>query len=149
MIKSELSITIDAPPEKVFARIEDFKSNIEWVPSLIEIKNVTGKGKGQTHQSVYKMMGIKMEMNATVTEHVPNERFTLEFSGGGNGRMVYVLEPLNNGCKLDVTYEYSMPIPLVGKIAERLLKKRNEREFQTCLENLKELIETEGKEAVD
>ncbi len=145
MIKSELSITIDAPPEKVFARIEDYESNIEWVPSLIEIKNVAGKGEGQTHQSVYKMMGIKMEMNATVTEHVPNERLALEFSGGGNGKMIYALEPLNNGCKLDVTYEYSMPIPLVGKMAERLLKKRNEREFQTSLENLKELVEAKNQ----
>jgi len=145
MIKSELSVTIDAPPEKVFARIEDFESNIEWVPSLIEIKNVTGKGKGQTHQGVYKMMGLKMEIDATVTEHVPNERLTLEFSGGGSGGMVHVLEPLNNGCKLDVTYEYSVPIPLVGKIAEKLLKKRNEREFQTCLESLKELVEAENQ----
>lgn len=143
MIKSELSITIDAPPEKVFARIDDFESNIEWVPSLIEIKNVTGKGKGQTHQSVYKMMGVKMELNATITEHVLNERLVLEATGGGSAKMIYALEPLNNGCKLDVTYEYSMPIPLVGKIAERLLKKRNEREFQTCLENLKELVEAE------
>ncbi|MFC1634879.1 SRPBCC family protein [Planctomycetota bacterium] len=148
MISSELSINIDAPPEKVFARIEDFESNIEWVPSLIEIKNVTGKGKGQTHQSVYKMMGIKMEMDVTVTEHVPNERLAFE-SGGGDGKMIYALEPLNDGCKLDVTYEYSVPIPLVGKIAEKLLKKRNEREFQTCLENLKELVEAGSQTSAD
>ena len=149
MIKSELSITIDASPEKVFARIEDFEWAMNYVPSLIEVKNITGKGEGQTHQAVYKMMGVKMEMDVTVTEYVPSERLAMEFGGGGDGRVVFMLKPSNNGCQVDVSYEYSIPIPLVGKVAEMLLKKRNEREWQTCLENLKELVEVENQSSVD
>jgi len=34
--------------------------------------------------------------------------------------------------------------PLVGKIAESLLKKLNEREFQTTMDNIKARIEAEA-----
>ncbi len=149
MIKSELSITIDAPPEEVFACVSDVEYAMKYVPSLVDVKNVTGHGKGQTHQGVYKMMGVKLEMDVTVTEYVPNERFVMEFDGGSSGSASFTLKPVNDGCQLDVTNEYSIPIPLVGKVAEILLKKRNEREFQTCLANLKELVETDAGVAVD
>ena len=53
-------------------------------------------------------------------------------------------------CRTQITtYEYSIPIPLVGKVAEKLLKGRNEREWQTSLENLKELVEAENQASAD
>ena len=149
MIKSELSIAIDAPPEKVFARIDDYVHAKEWVPGLVEVKNINGQGKGQTHQMVYKMMGVTIESNCTIPDHVPNERLVMEFAGGISGVMTYTLKPVNTGCHVGVIYEYGIPIPLVGKVAEKLLKKRNEREWQTCLENLKELVEAENQASAD
>lgn len=149
MIKSELSITIDAPPEKVFARIDDYMHAEEWVPGLVEVKNIKGQGKGQTHQMVYKMMGIRIESNCSIPDYVPNERLVMEFAGGISGVMTYTLKPVNAGCHVSVTYDYGVPIPLVGKVAEKLLKKRNEREFRVCLENLKELVEAENQASVD
>ena len=45
--------------------------------------------------------------------------------------------------------EYEIPIPLVGKIAEMLLKKQNEREWEAILDNLKARLEAENQASVD
>jgi hypothetical protein len=37
--------------------------------------------------------------------------------------------------------EYTIPIPVLGKLAERLVLKRNEREASMWLENVKERME--------
>lgn len=144
MIKSELSVTIDAPPEKVFARISDPLNSLEDVPNVVEVKDVTGQGKGMSYRSVYKMAGIRLELECTYTEHISNELLTIEFKGGAIGKQVCRLTPQNGGCKLDVATEYSIPVPLIGKIAEMILKRQNEREWEAILGNIKARLETEA-----
>ena len=64
-----------------------------------------------------------------------------EFKGGINGHDIVTLEPHNGGTKVTDVYEHAIPIPLVGKIAEMLLKKQNEREGEHVLANLKARVE--------
>ncbi len=141
MIKSELSITIDAPPEKVFARVSDPMHMAEDSPSVIEVKDVEGEGVGGRFRLVYKMLGMRFDVEVTCTDHVPNERIAAEFKGGISGSDVITMEPHNGGTKLNWAIEYAIPIPLVGKIAELLLKKQNDREGEVTLANLKARVE--------
>ena len=144
MVKSELSVTINVPPEKIFARISEPMNAIEDIPNVIEVKDITGQGAGMSYKLVYKMAGVQLSLDCTFVEYSPNERVTIQIKGAMNATQTYEVKSLNTGSQLLVTAEYEIPIPLVGKIAEALLKKHNEREWQAILDNLKARLETEA-----
>ncbi|MBL7186768.1 MAG: SRPBCC family protein [Phycisphaerae bacterium] len=141
MAKFEKTIVIDAPPEKVFARISDPMNMMEDIPNAVDCTDITGEGVGKSFKTVYKMAGIKLSMACTYTEYVEDKKIASTFDGGLKGTTSFVLEPENGGTKLTVTCEYAVPIPLIGKIAESLLAKRNEREWDVVLANIKDAIE--------
>ena len=66
-----------------------------------------------------------------------------EFTGGSNGKQTWTLTPHNGGCRLEVSGQYSVPIPLVGKMAERMLKRHNDREWEAILANIKARVGSE------
>jgi len=51
-------------------------------------------------------------------------------------------EPHNDGTKVDVLVEYTIPIPVLGKIAEALALKQIEREADHATANIKDIMET-------
>ncbi|MGB3347113.1 MAG: hypothetical protein WBA71_07720 [Candidatus Humimicrobiia bacterium] len=51
-------------------------------------------------------------------------------------------EPHNDGTKVDVLVEYTIPIPVLGKIAEALVHKQIEREADHAVANVKDIMET-------
>ncbi len=44
-------------------------------------------------------------------------------------------------CELTLRLDYEVPIPLLGRLAESVLVKLNEREIDTMLQNLRERLE--------
>jgi len=42
---------------------------------------------------------------------------------------------------MELDIEYTIPIPVLGKIAEKILLKRNEREADLAMSNIKENME--------
>ena len=45
------------------------------------------------------------------------------------------------GTKLDLQIDYTIPVPVLGKLAEKLVLKRHQRDADTSMENLKERLE--------
>jgi len=143
MVTSELSIVIDAPPEEVFARISNPMNSMEDVPNVVEVTDVTGQGEGMSYRMVYKMAGIRLDLDCTLIEYIPNEQVTYETKGGSDAKQTWKLSPQDGGCKLVVSATYSIPVPLIGKIAELLLKRLNDKEWEAVLANIKARIEAE------
>ena len=141
MAKVQRTISINAPVEKVFAYIADPMNTPEWVPSMMEVKDVIGSGVGQHYRWTYKMAGVRIQGESTVTEHVPNERRVMQSKGGIVSTWDFNLESQDAGTKLTVDIEYTIPVPVLGKLAEKLVLKRNEREADLAMANLKENIE--------
>lgn len=52
-----------------------------------------------------------------------------------------VMPTISFFCALDVVVEYIVPVPVIGKLAERLIVKQNEREAETLLAKPKALME--------
>jgi uncharacterized membrane protein len=131
MAKVHRSITINSPVEKVFAYIDDITTSPEWLPSMMEVSDVAGSGVGQHYRWKYKMAGVPLNGESTVIEHV-------------NAHWIYTFAPDDGGTKLDIEIEYSIPVPVLGKLAEKLVLKRNEREADMAMENVKEKMEAQG-----
>ena len=54
----------------------------------------------------------------------------------------YVTEPATMSEWLAKMVEYSVPIPVLGKIAEHIAVRRDARDLETSLTNLKEMLES-------
>jgi uncharacterized protein YndB with AHSA1/START domain len=143
-----MSIVVNASPATVFAAIGKPDHIMRDVPNVVEVKDITGEGEGMSYALVYKMAGVRVTMNCTWTEYVPSERLTIQIKGGIDARQTWTLTPQAGGTKLDVSGEYSVPVPLVGKVAELVLKRQNEREWEAVLANIKARIESEVKAQV-
>jgi ligand-binding SRPBCC domain-containing protein len=135
------SILIHAPPEDVFAYVDDPRELPTWLPSMIEVRNVIGSGLGQQYEYTYKMGGLQLRGTNIVIEHVPNERGLHQVIGMISALWDYSVEPHPEGTLLNIEVEYSIPIPVLGRLAERLAIKQNAASFELALINVKDVME--------
>lgn len=143
MAKVEKSIIINAPLEKVFAYIEDPMSNPEWMVGMVEAKDVTvtDEGVGSHFRWVYKMAGMRFEGESTTTEYIPNQRMVSQSKGGILSTWTWTFDPHDGGTKVNLVVEYTVPVPVLGKLAEALVLKQNERDLDRSLANIKAKME--------
>lgn len=142
MAKLTKSITINAPVEKVFKYVEEPTNLPEFWPSMVETKDVEPlPGGGYKFGWVYKMAGVRFEGTSKVTEYVANQRAVTVSKGGIASTITWTYEPKDGGTRLTFDAEYTVPIPLLGRLAEALIVRQNEREAETLLTNLKARME--------
>jgi len=142
MAKVEKAITINAPVEKVCGYINEPTNLPEIWPSMVEVKDVQRLPNGGTSfRWVYKMAGMRFEGTTEDTEYVPNQRVVSKSTGGIESTFTWTFQPEDGGTKLTVEVEYTVPIPLLGKLAEAFIVKQNEREAELLLANLKAKME--------
>ena len=141
MSKINNSINISAPVEKVFAYVTDPMHLPEWFVGMTEVTDVSGSGVGQHSRWTYTMIGIPFHGDSKLTEHVPNERLVYEQAGGITSTMTFTFAPHESGTKLGLDVDYTIPVPVLGKLAEKVVFKRNQREAQMSMENIKERLE--------
>ncbi len=141
MPKVEKVITLNVPVEKVFSYITDPVNQLEWLPSITDVRDVSGQGKGCRFAWTYKMMGIPLKGQTEVTEHVPNQRLAFKTTGGITSTWTWTFAGEPNKTRLNLIVEYAVPVPLLGKIAERLVLRQNEREADLGMTNIKARLE--------
>jgi uncharacterized membrane protein len=142
MARVHKSIEIKVPVEKVFSYIEDPKNDTEWITNMIEVNDVTGSGVGKHFNWVWNMAGMKFKGESTYTEDVPNERIAFISKGGIDAKWDFKFESKKNMTILDLDIEYSIPVPVLGKLAEKMILKHNERDADMALGNLKDRLES-------
>jgi ligand-binding SRPBCC domain-containing protein len=139
------STLIDAPLEKVFRYYSDPEKLPEVWPSLIEAHDVTRSADGWPHEFAwtYKMAGMKFEGRTVNVEFEPNRRYVSESKGGIDSRIETTFETRDGKTLVTDDIQYHVPVPLLGRIAERVLAKLNENELATIHANLKARMEAE------
>jgi uncharacterized membrane protein len=142
MARVEKSIMINAPVEKVFSYVEGPTNLPEIWPSMVEARDVEElEGGGYKFGWVYKMAGMRFEGTSETIEYVANQRTVTDNKGGIESKITWRYEPKDSGTKVTFDAEYTVPIPLLGKLAEAIIVKQNEREAETLLANLKDQME--------
>ena len=61
--------------------------------------------------------------------------------GGVESTQTWMFQPEAGGTKVTFEVEYTVPIPLLGKLAEAIIVKMNDREGELLLANLKARME--------
>ena len=141
MAKVERSITINAPVEKVVAYLADPTNALEYVPSMTDIRNIKGEGVGRTYDWTYKMLGISFSGKTEVVEYKPNERYVTKSSGGIVSTWTYSFKAEAGGTQMNLVVDFTIPIPVLGRFAERLALRQTEREADLAMATLKDRLE--------
>jgi uncharacterized membrane protein len=142
MAKAEVSTTINRPVEDVFAVLSDPETTPTWSSSSLESKKTSEGpiGVGTTSRSVTKILGRRLESEEEMTEFEPNRRFaTRSTSGPIPFRSTVTFERVDGGTRVNATIE-AEPGGFF-KLAEPLVVRMAERQFQADLDNLKDLME--------
>ena len=142
MAKVQKAITINAPVEKVFGYVNEPTNLPEVWPSMVEAKDVQRlPNGGNSFRWVYKMAGVRFEGTSEDTEVVANQRVVSKTKGGIESTITWTFQPEAGATKVIFEAEYTVPIPLLGKVAEAFIVKQNERELELILANLKAKME--------
>lgn len=145
----ERSAMVQAPPEKVFALLNDFKNWDSWSPwekkdpAMKRTMGATSSGQG----AHYAWDGNKDvgQGSMTITESVPPSRLVINLDFikpfEGHNKVEFTLVKEGNGTK--VIWAMHGPVPYVSKILHMIfdIDKMVGSDFEAGLANLKALAE--------
>jgi uncharacterized membrane protein len=142
MPKIAKSISINVPAEKIFDYWTEPANLPEVWPSVVEVKDRQRlPNGGNFFRWVYKMAGMRFEGTSEDIEYVANQRTVTESTGGIDNMITVTLQPEGDGTKVAFEVEYTVPVPLLGKLAEAAIVKLNQNEIELLLANLKARME--------
>jgi uncharacterized membrane protein len=138
MPKSEGSITINAPIEKVFEAV----ANPEIISQLSSGSVIGTKGKYGELGSYADWEYLKLRSRTTVTEVNRPYKLIQEMTGTMPGRWIWNLEQEDQAVKVDFCIEYRVPGGILGKIADKLFLGRiNQKNGEKTMQGLKAYCE--------
>ncbi len=145
--KIERSIVIEAPPEKVFALVDDQERTPEWNDLIKEVKvtskECTGVGSTQHYVSIQMDEGPQGEWDTITTKWVENEGYSWRTTSGDITNYGSItLKPVDGGTEVTLVLNYELPYSILGRIIDKLLvSKEMEKGLTRALRNLKDLVE--------
>lgn len=148
MVRVSKDIWIKASLDKIFDFI-CYPGNLPEIwPSLKQVSDLAPlPNGGYSLHWTYAMLGMYFEGKAEYTEVVPNEYCVCETRGGIKSIIIWTVRSWQNKTRVTFTVEYKVPIPLLGKLAEAIIVKANDREGNLIMANLKSRMEAENKVA--
>ena len=145
MAHVEKSIVIEAPLDKVYARVEDNETYPDWWPNMVEQKRQTPDPLEVGSRSTYKynMMGATINGEVILETYDPPNHLIVRTTGGAAGTFDWTFATEESGTRVNVVVDYNLPGSILGKIADKLVvEKRNEADLDEGLKKLKELLES-------
>jgi len=143
MKRIQRTITIKAPAQRVFEFLAQPTNLLSIWPSMIEVSNIQALPTGGSEYDwVYKMAGVHLKGHTKTTEYKDGKLLVTKSEGGVVSTFNWKFEGLNGGeTRFTSEIEYTIPVPVIGKVAEALVAKLNEREADTFHANLKDVME--------
>ena len=135
-------IDIHAPRDKVFAYVIDPQHLPEWMPHMVEDKNVSGgPGVGTTWDYYYAFAGTNHRGSSHMTEFEQDRAVAVRAEGDLASEWHFQFEPADESTHLKVEVDYDMPTALLGKIELQILRRLHINDGNHALENLKAHLE--------
>lgn len=142
------TVTIPAPPERVWELISDTSRYAEWVEGTAEVTRTDGPARqGSTYDEVNPLVGPwKARTRWTVTEYEPPRRQVHRGEGIPLAKEFFVefeLTPAGGGTEVRQTITGHPAAGPLGTAFFRALRGQTERENRKSMENFAELARRE------
>ncbi|MDX1687260.1 MAG: SRPBCC family protein [Candidatus Promineifilaceae bacterium] len=143
MIDINSSITVGRPAGEVFDFVNNQKNAPLWLSGWLETRPTSEtEGVGYTWIDVVEVFGRRVETEFEVTEFEPARKIAFKsIRGSFPVRGIYSFTPDGDGTV--VTFALQGEPAGFFKLAEPLLARMLQRQWDTNLANLKDILETE------
>ncbi|WP_277554615.1 SRPBCC family protein [Halobaculum limi] len=142
MVVVSHTVRVGAPVDEVFAHVDDPENHVEMTPSITAVSNVEPLDNGGKRLDyTYKMVGVSLTGTMETPEYAENNRIVFEMDGDLSGTLTWTFEAVDSATDVTYTAEYDLPGGVLGKVAEPIAVRYNERELRTTLENLRDRLE--------
>ncbi len=145
MIKIENSIVINKPVEEVFEFLANAENNPQWQSGTLDVRKTSEGplGVGTTYTSVSRLLGKQLESTVEYTAYEPNTRVAIKAVSGPI--------PFQAETTFEATAEGGTMVTTAGggevggffKLAEPLVSRMLQRQFNTDNANLKDYLEAQ------
>lgn len=138
------TVEIKAPAQRVYDFLTQPSNLLGIWPNMRSVANVAVSPRGgHDFDWEYSMAGFRLKGHSTTEEARPGKLYRVRNEGGIPSTFVWTFEGLDgSGTRLTVDIEYETPGAIVGKIAGKLVARMNERDLDTMLANLEDVMES-------
>ncbi len=142
----ENSVHIAKPMHVVFKYVSDFNNRTQWVPGVKSVHQSAdrlGIGTMLTENASARVLWYRLDLNADVTEVVPNRRIQFK---GIIGRFAFstTYEFAFSSGGTDITDSTTIDLPLLSRLFSPLIRGGLQSRSAAALATLKQKIESGG-----
>jgi uncharacterized protein YndB with AHSA1/START domain len=150
MRKISRSIVVNATPERIFDFVEQPENLLVVWPGMIEVAGVQKKSSGgHDFDWVYKMAGVRFHGHSEVVRAERPRLLEAKNEKGIPSKFRWTFENKGGATQVTVDIEYTIPTPVLGRIAEAAVAKINEHETETLLANIKQTLELQDQPSTE
>jgi uncharacterized membrane protein len=144
MAKVEANVVINRPLTEVFQYLSVNENALQWQPGLLETRvtnDITGPGRAWI--DTIQFLGRRMETPFQLTDWQLNQKIAFQSTGGPIPMQgSYAFAP--NGAGVQVTFLLTGEPGGFFKLAEPVLMRLLQRQWDTNLANLKDVLEAQA-----
>lgn len=137
-------IRIDAPVEKVFDFVDDWRNTTRFIHGLVRWKPLDPgnvQGEGARFRAAMKVGPSVLEGEMEVVEHVPNERVVFVSTRGPQVRGEWTFHAEGDGTLVDLRNTFTLPGGVVGRVVGKVISGQGRKALDDSLADLKRLVE--------
>lgn len=146
MVRIKASVVIDRPIEEVFAFVIDAEKWPQWMTELVESKKISEgpMGVGTTWSAVIHLLGRRIESTLEVIEYEPNRKYSFKHTSGPIPieKDEFTFDSVAGGTK--VTHAVEAEPGGFFRLAEPLIARMTQRQFEANFGNLKDLLDAQA-----
>lgn len=144
MIRVQTSVTVNRPVAEVFRFMSDNQNALQWQSGLLEARITNDvMAIGRAWVDVVQFLGRRIEIASELTDYEEDRMLGFKsISGPFPVTGSYSFEPDGDGAK--VTFTLQGEPGGFFKLAEPLVARSTQRQWETNLANLKDLLEQQG-----
>jgi uncharacterized protein YndB with AHSA1/START domain len=141
-VQTGVSVTIQRPPEAVFAALTDVAGYTSWARGPEEVTDISEDPVrlGTTWQQTGRFLGKKLVTRLQVNTYEVNQKFGYGADKPLPMDILFSLAPVPGGTELQMVVS-SQPGGFFGKIAMPIMAKSLERQMESDLYTLKGILE--------
>jgi len=143
MVEVETSVLINQPTERVFEFVTTPENDAQWMIGVESRDHTPGEpaGVGSTSQSEMRFLGVSVTVTWEVTEYEPPTRIEVKtIEGPVSVEAEYTFEAVGEG-QTKVTVHGEADVGGIFSLAEPLVERMAQRQWEASFENLKDVLE--------
>ena len=144
MVKVETSVLINQPIEKVFEFVTTPENDAQWYIGVESRDHTPGEpaGVGSTSQSEIRFLGVSVTVDWEVTGYDPSNKIEVKtIKGPVSIESGYTFETVAEG-QSKVTVHGEADVSGVFSLAEPIVERMAQRQWEASFENLKDVLES-------